>query len=107
MNYIYIVYTSVDYRNPLGSPDACIARAFVEDGNSDGFAVCSEHISSNFGWAWQDIRRNGHRECYEKLFPNGYKIVDVNAWPMRDEHDSVIDSLRRKHDELKEGGDHA
>lgn len=99
MNRVYVVY--VDARTFM-SPKGCEALAFVEDDNPDGFALLDQHWSSNWGWAWQDIRRPYRCEVFRRNFNGDYDIVDVNTSLVQNDHDTVIAMLQKAR--TKEGG---
>lgn len=91
---VYIVYIHKPRTNPYPFGE-CYALAFVEDENPDGFALIDQHFSSNYGWAWQDIRHDSHMRVFAAQFPQGFDLVDVQEFP-RDDHDAVIAALKAK-----------
>lgn len=101
MNRVYVIYLATPPM--LYSPSPCVALAFVEDDTTpDGFAVVASHLSSSWGWAWKDIRNQSHKQEYRDFFKNGedVEILDVVGAPIKDDHDLVIEALKR----AKEGG---
>lgn len=55
-----------------------LAMAFVAcDYSTNGFRRISEHICSSVGWARKDMNGEPHIREYEREFPDGYAIVEV------------------------------
>ena len=96
---VYLVYIHEPRTTPFRF-DACYALAFVENENPDGFALIDHHLSSNYGWAWKDIRRDSHMREFAEIFPQGFDLVDVKEFPC-DDHDAVIAALKAKKAEIE------
>lgn len=96
---IYLVYIHEPRTTPFQF-GTCYAMAFVENENPDGFALIDQHFSSNYGWAWQDIRRNSHMSRFAEIFPQGFDLVDVKEFAC-DDHDAVIAALKAKKAEIE------
>lgn len=96
---VYVVYIHTEKERP-GQFGDCYAMAFIEDNNPDGFSVVSNHLSSNYGWAWKDIRRESHMREFSEFFPEGFEIVDVGQF-YGDDHDQVIAALKKMRDVVK------
>lgn len=78
-NIVYLVYVEgFDGKDTL-------AMAFVASDystkwnlvNATGFMKISEHICSSVEWARKDMRGEPHVHEYEREFPDGYTLVEV------------------------------
>lgn len=97
---VYIVYIHEPRTTPFQF-GTCYALAFIEEENPDGFALVDQHLSSNYGWAWKDIRRDSHMRGFVEIFPHGFDLVDVKEFTHED-HDAVIAALKAKKAEIEQ-----
>ncbi len=71
-NIVYLVYVE-----GFSGSDT-LAMAFVAcDYSTNGFRRISEHICSSVEWARKDMNGEPHIREYEREFPDGYAIVEV------------------------------
>lgn len=72
-NIVYIAYIE----NYYGGSDA-LGMAFVAcPYSTTGFKSITEHISSSVRWAMEDMKADVHRREYEREFPDGYTVVEI------------------------------
>lgn len=99
---VYLVYIHAPRTTPFQF-GSCYVLAFIENENPDGFALIDQHLSSNYGWAWKDIRRDSHMRRFTEIFPQGFDLVDVKEFAS-DDHDAVIAALKAKKAEIEMKG---
>lgn len=72
-NIVYLAYIE----NYYGGSDA-LGMAFVAcPYSTTGFKSITEHISSSVRWAREDMKADVHRREYEREFPDGYTVVEI------------------------------
>lgn len=71
-NIVYLVYVE------KYSDSDTIGMAFVAcPYSTTGFKLISEHISSSVKWAKEDMTADVHLRKYEREFPDGYTVVEI------------------------------
>lgn len=101
-NIVYLVYVE-KYR---GSDT--LAMAFVaSDYSTNGFMRIGEHICSSVGWARKDMRDEPHIREYERQFPDGYALVEVEPIRYIDipTPETAADFKKRDHAEMEKWGE--
>ena len=71
-NIVYLAYVE-NY-----SDSDALGMAFVDcPYSTTGFKLISEHVSSSVRWAREDMKADVHRREYEREFPDGYAVVEI------------------------------
>ena len=71
-NIVYLVYVE------KYSDSDTLGMAFVAcPYSTTGFKLISEHISSSVKWAKEDMTADVHLRKYEREFPDGYTVVEI------------------------------
>lgn len=69
----------VGYVTRLKPYHDCMALAHIKDESAvTGFRLVDDHVSSNVEFAKHDIRSMGHEKDYQRMFPQGYEVVDLD-----------------------------
>lgn len=71
-NIVYLVYVD------KYSDSDTLGMAFVScPYSTTGFKLITEHISSSVKWAKEDMTADVHLREYEREFPDGYTVVEI------------------------------